>query len=114
MNEKHNSIKEESTILEDQTTAEELRKGLNQIDQAFSISTPNLQWFEQKVIKEKKNNRRRFFLELGLFWIISICILSIVSMVVYQRPIVFIFLQIFALVVLAYISLGKGREQVSE
>lgn len=112
MSEKQSSIKDESSNLVDQKTVEELRQGMIQIDQAFLVFTPSLQWFEQKVIEEKKKNRKRFFLELGLFWIISLLIITIAGMVIYQKPIIFLFLQVVAFVILAYIALVKGREQV--
>ena len=82
---------------QDADTIHELKEGLNKIDQ-LSIYTPDLQWFEQMVIEEQQKARKKLIKDLALFFIVASIILSGMITSLYRMPIVFIFLQISALI----------------
>ncbi|MDQ0198082.1 YxlC family protein [Neobacillus ginsengisoli] len=77
-----------------------LQEGLNKVDQ-FPVYTPELQRFEQMVLREQQNTRKKLIKDLVLFLLIAFFILSGIILSLYQMPVVFILLQIFSIVFLA-------------
>ncbi|CAH2713591.1 hypothetical protein BACCIP111895_00727 [Neobacillus rhizosphaerae] len=71
----------------------ELQEGLQRIDQ-FPVYTPNLQWFEQMVIQEQQNKRKKLISDLSVFFIVAFIILSGMIISLYQMPAIFILVQI--------------------
>ncbi|MBO0961306.1 YxlC family protein [Neobacillus sp. MM2021_6] len=82
---------------QDIDTIAELQGGLQKVDQ-FPVYTPNLQWFEQFVIQEQQNKKKRFIRDLSIFSIIALIILSGIIISLYQMPVIFISVQIITIV----------------
>ncbi|WYP26735.1 YxlC family protein [Alkalihalobacillus sp. FSL W8-0930] len=96
---------------EEAKTAKQISDGLEKIDQWQTISTPNLQWFQQQVELEKKKVQKKRWKELLVFIFVSIFILSIGMAIVYREPIVFLYVQLIGLILLP-IALYKPRRKV--
>jgi len=71
----------------------DLQEGLQRIDQ-FPVYTPNLQWFEQMVIQEQQNKRKKLIRDLSVFFMIALIILSGMIVSLYRMPAIFILVQI--------------------
>ncbi|WP_342430151.1 YxlC family protein [Neobacillus sp. FSL H8-0543] len=71
----------------------EIQEGFNKMDQ-FPIYTPDLQWFNQMVIDEQHNKKKKFVKDLTIFIIIAVIILTGIIVSLYQMPAIFIMLQI--------------------
>ncbi|MDF2854586.1 MAG: hypothetical protein K0Q87_437 [Neobacillus sp.] len=71
----------------------EIQEGFNKIDQ-FPVYTPDLQWFNQMVLNEQLNKRKKFIKDLSIFIVIAVVILSGIIISLYQMPTIFIMLQI--------------------
>ncbi|MFS0779063.1 YxlC family protein [Neobacillus sp. 3P2-tot-E-2] len=88
-----------------------LQDGLSKIDQ-FPVYTPDLQWFENMVITEKENSRKKLRKELSLFLMIALIILSGIIVSLYQMPIVFLFIQIITTVFIVFYTITGFRKKV--
>jgi hypothetical protein len=88
-----------------------LQDGLNKVDQ-FPVYTPDLQWFENMVVTEKENNRKKLIKELSIFLIIALLILSGIIVSFYQMPAVFLFIQIITPVFILFYSVNGFRRKV--
>lgn len=88
-----------------------LQDGLSKVDQ-FPVYTPDLQWFENMVVTEKENNRKKLMKELSLFLIIALLILSGIIVSFYQMPVVFLFIQIITPVFIAFYTITGFRKKV--
>lgn len=88
-----------------------LQDGLSKIDQ-FPVYTPDLQWFENMVITEKGNSRKKLRKELSLFLMIALIILSGIIVSLYQMPIVFLFIQIITTVFIVFYTITGFRKKV--
>jgi predicted tellurium resistance membrane protein TerC len=71
----------------------EIQEGLNKMD-LIPIHTPDLQWFDQMVIDELQNKKKRLVKDLSIFIIIAVVILTGIIFSLYQMPAIFIMLQI--------------------
>jgi Family of unknown function (DUF5345) len=89
----------------------ELQDGLSKVDQ-FPVYTPDLQWFENMVITEKENNRKKLRKELSLFLIIALFILSGIIVSFYQLPFVFLFIQIITPIFIVFYTITGLRKKV--
>jgi len=90
---------------QDFETIHELQEGLEKIDQ-FPVYTPNLQWFEQIVIQEKQNTRKKLIKDLSVFFIVALIILSGMIISLYQMPAIFILVQIItSIFIVVYTSI---------
>ncbi|MFK9094169.1 YxlC family protein [Bacillus salipaludis] len=92
----------------------ELQEGLQRIDQ-IPVYSPNLQWFEQIVIQEQQNKRKKLFRDLSLFFMIALIILSGMILSLYQMPVIFILVQIITtifIVVYTSVRLMKKANQI--
>jgi hypothetical protein len=89
----------------------ELQEGLSKVDQ-FPVYTPDLQWFENMVLTEKENSKRKLMKELSLFLTIALFILSGIIVSFYQMPVVFILIQIITPVFIASYTLSRFSKKV--
>jgi hypothetical protein len=88
-----------------------LQDGLSKVDQ-FPVYTPDLQWFENMVVTEKENTRKKLMKELTLFLIIALLILSGIIVTFYQMPAFFLFIQIITPVFILFYLVYGFRKQV--
>ena len=88
-----------------------LQEGLSKVDQ-FPVYTPDLQWFENMVVTEKENNRKKLMKELSLFLIIALFIISGIIISFYQMPVVFLFIQIITPVFIVFYTITGYRKKV--
>ena len=79
---------------DDQDIINEINIGLEKVDNAYSTYTPNLQWFEQMVIREKEVARKKFIRDLVIFFIIVITVISLLIITIFHAPIVFLIVQV--------------------
>ncbi|MDQ0209305.1 YxlC family protein [Alkalicoccobacillus murimartini] len=97
---------------EEELTVKQVTDGLNKLDQWNSVSTPNLQWFQQHVEVEKKRIRKKQWKDLLAFIFVAILVLSTVIAVVYRQPILFLYFQLLGIILLP-LALYKPRKKVS-
>lgn len=97
---------------EDELTVKQLIDGLEKLDQWNSVSTPNLQWFQQNIELEKKRIRKKQWKDLLTFISVAVFVLSIVIAVVYQQPILFLYIQLVGIILLP-LALKNTRKMVS-
>ncbi|MEH7126065.1 YxlC family protein [Bacillus sp. JJ1532] len=71
----------------------EIEHGLEKIDQGTPIHTPSLEWFENLIVEEKKNLKKKLIFDASLFAIIALIILSGILFALYRVPIVFFTIQ---------------------
>lgn len=88
-----------------------LQEGLSKVDQ-FPVYTPDLQWFENMVVTEKENNRKKLIKELSLFLLIALMILSGIILSFYEMPVVFLFIQIITPVFIVFYTITGYRKKV--
>ncbi|WP_209794277.1 YxlC family protein [Cytobacillus luteolus] len=96
----------------DSNLIDKINKGLNQLDNTYQTYTPNVQWFEQMVIKEKEAARRRLVKELIIFFISAITILSLLVLTIFKAPVIFIVLQVIVTISLPLGVYIHHRKQV--
>ncbi len=96
----------------DSDLIDKINIGLNQMDNAYQTYTPNVQWLEQMVIKEKEAARRRLVKELILFFISAITILSLLVLTIFKAPVIFIVLQVIVTIALPLGVYIHHRKQV--
>ncbi|QOR67358.1 YxlC family protein [Cytobacillus suaedae] len=96
----------------DSDLIDKLNKGFNQLDNAYQTYTPNVQWFEQMVIKEKEAARRRLVKELIIFFISAITILSVLVLTIFKAPVIFLVLQVLVTIALPLGIYIHHRKQV--
>ncbi|MEQ2529615.1 YxlC family protein [Bacillaceae bacterium CLA-AA-H227] len=70
-----------------------IRKGMERLDEGIDIDTPSVEWFEQFIVDQRVNMRRKLYKELGIFLIVALGIISVVLYSLYQRPVMFWTLQ---------------------
>lgn len=88
-----------------------IHESFEKFEQSFSFSTPELQWFEQKIVDHKKQIRKKWRLDLIVFSTVALIILSVMFTTLFQRPILFLSLQGFTLLFLiGYTSYEFGRK----
>lgn len=88
----------------------ELQEGLQKIDQ-FPVYTPNLQWFEQIVIQEQQNKKKKLIKDLSVFFIVAFIILSGMIISLYHMPAIFILVQIITTIfIVVYIGIRKIKK----
>jgi hypothetical protein len=88
-----------------------LQEGLSKVDQS-PVYTPDLQWFENMVLAEKENSKRKLVKELSLFITIGLFILSGIIVSFYQMPVVFLFIQIITPVFIVFYTVTGFRKKV--
>ncbi|WP_282138178.1 YxlC family protein [Rossellomorea aquimaris] len=71
-----------------------LEKGFESIDEDIDESTPSLQWFEQLVEDKQVELKARFKRDLTIFLLLACCILTVLTLTLFQMPILFLLLQV--------------------
>lgn len=71
-----------------------LEHGFQSIDEEINESTPSLQWFEQLVEDRQVELKARFKRDLFIFLLLACCILTGLSLTLFQMPILFLLLQV--------------------
>ncbi|SDN12020.1 YxlC family protein [Bacillus sp. OK048] len=89
-----------------------LQEGLTKVDQ-FPVYTPDLQWFEKMVQTEKQNSRKKLMIELSMFIMIALFILSGIIVSFYQMPVVFILIQIITSIFIVLYTITKFSKKVN-
>jgi Flp pilus assembly protein TadB len=103
-------IRNEQHYNEDLKAIHELQQGLEQIDN-LPVETPNLQWFEQMVLGERHQMKKKFLKDIFLFSVIALLILGGIMMSLYQMPIVFIILQISTTIfIVLYLGMKHSKK----
>jgi Flp pilus assembly protein TadB len=97
---------------EDELTVKQLTEGLEKMDQWNPVFTPNIQWFQQNVELEKKRIRKKQWKDLITFIAVAVFVLSIVIVVVYRQPILFLYFQLVGIILLPF-AFNKNRKRVS-
>ena len=94
----------------DLKTIQKLQQGLDQVE-TFPFSYPDLQWFEQMVLAEKHQIKKKLVKDLSIFSLIALFILGGIMMSLYQMPILFILLQIITTIFIAlYIGIRYSKK----
>jgi len=86
---------------------------LDKLDNIYPVKTPNIEWFQQVVLVEKKQLRRKFIRELALFLIVALTLLSTYLVAFHHFPLVVFVIQI-VLTILPIIVLTKKRERIAD
>lgn len=70
-----------------------INDSFDKLEQSFSFTTPELNWFEQKIAEQKKQIQKKWRQDLLLFSAIAVVILSLMFTTMFQKPILFLALQ---------------------
>ncbi|MFE8696245.1 YxlC family protein [Cytobacillus sp. FJAT-53684] len=92
----------------------EIEKGMHSVEQATPVYTPNLEWFEQMVVEQKHQSRKKLIIDILLFSIIAFLLLTAVLFTLYSLPVVFFALQGFVAIMIVGYFLLKRIKQVRE
>ena len=114
MDRSSNTNKEAHSISEqEEDTIQQLKQGLDELDQAFSVSTPSLEWFEHNLREQKKIMKARFLRDFS-FFLFSAVVIMIVTIAIYRAiPLLFFVVQALGLLILIpIIALQKKQKQV--
>ncbi|WP_153124490.1 YxlC family protein [Peribacillus tepidiphilus] len=86
-------MKEEKTanrnISHYEETVTEINGSLEKIEQAYDVFTPHLKWFEEQVLLQQRMVKKKYKRDFYLFSFISLFILSILMITLYQVPVFF-------------------------
>ncbi|MFE8700175.1 YxlC family protein [Cytobacillus sp. FJAT-54145] len=93
---------------------EEIEIGLEKLDSSFHIETPNIEWFEQMVVQQKSELRKKLIRDVTIFVIVALIIVSTVLFTLQQLPVVFLILQVFASIFVITYSALRFKKQVNE
>jgi Flp pilus assembly protein TadB len=96
----------------DSDLIDKINTGLSQMDNAYQTYTPNVQWFEQMVLKEKEAARKRLVKELIIFFISAITILSLLVVTIFKAPVIFLVVQVAVIIALPIVVYIHHRKQV--
>lgn len=89
-----------------------INKSFEKLEQSFHVKTPELSWFEQKIVEQKKQIRKKWRYDLLLFSAIALVILSVMFTTLFENPVLFLSLQGFTLLFLiGYTSYEFGRKE---
>lgn len=72
----------------------EINKGLEKVDSTYQTYTPNVQWFEHMIIKEKEIARKKLIKDLVIFFIVAISVVSLLIITILQAPVIFFIVQL--------------------
>lgn len=88
------------------TIIKEIEGGLESVEQHAPVYTPNFEWFEHIVAEKKKQLRKKLILDVSIFSIVALLVLSIVLFTLYNIPTVFFALQgLVAIFIIGYFSI---------
>lgn len=107
----NNKCTENQLRKEDAEFNQSLQKSLEKLEQHFSVTTPDLNWFEQKIVEKKKQVQKKWRQDLLIFSVIALVILSVMLTAMFQMPVVFLGLQgLTLLFLIGYTSYQFGRK----
>lgn len=86
---------------------------LHRFDRLPVPEVPSIDWFEAKVLEQKKLGRKALFHDLLLFWLLTGAVFSVVITVFYCKPNVFFVMQGLVTLLLPFIVLLHKREKVA-
>jgi len=92
---------------------DELEEGLEMLDKSFPIETPNIQFFEQLVVNQKAEMRKKLIKDMSIFSVVALLVVGIVLYTLYQLPIVFYVLQGIVTVFIVGYTVRKVSQRVS-
>lgn len=93
-------------------TISKLNDGLEKLD-TMDTYTPNEKWFEQMVLGQQEQLKKKYRRELGWFLLSAVLILSVVIFTLMEIPQIFILLQVSAVAVAAIYSYKVIQKQVN-
>lgn len=96
------------------TVIEELESGLHKIDENFPLEQPTIEWFEELVVNQKEELRKKLIKEVTIFILLGLLVLSGVLYTLYQLPFVFISLQVLVTLFVIFYSARWVFKQVNE
>lgn len=100
---------------DEQEFAKNVHDSFQKLEESISVSTPDEQWFQQMIIEQKVEVRRKWRNEWLLFLGVASLILLMFFTTLMQKPVAFIILQVLAGVLLIGYTFGqiqKHRERV--
>ncbi|TCP52343.1 hypothetical protein EV586_11119 [Tumebacillus sp. BK434] len=101
------------TAHDEQSTLDEMKKGLDQLDRLHPVYTPDLQWFQARIAAEQKKLRRRLLQDLLLFWLVAAVVLTVTLAVYTQNRSLYLILQALAVFVpVVWLLRTNARKQV--
>lgn len=80
--------------LTDRDTVQQINSGLDQMDEWFPALTPDLKWFEQQTAEAKRRQKQKLMLELVVFWMVAVMVISVSYLIVMQQPFVYFIVQL--------------------
>ncbi|WP_066295093.1 YxlC family protein [Bacillus sp. FJAT-29937] len=92
----------------------EIEHGLEKIDQGTSINTPNIEWFENLIVEEKKSLKKKLIFDASLFAFIALIILSGILFALYRVPVVFFTIQALTVMFICGFASFQYIKQVKE
>lgn len=108
---RNNNHSENLLNKEEDELGNSIKKSFEKLEQSFSITTPEFDWFEQKVVEQKKQIRKKWRYDLLLFSTIALVILSVMLTAMFQKPVLFLSVQGFTLLFLiGYTGYEFGRK----
>jgi len=99
---------------QDSDEIQQLKVALDELEQAIPVMTPNIQWFEQQVIEQRKMLKRRFIRDLSLFIILALVVLTLSFAAYNAIPQLFMLMQLVPFLVIPFYVVQKARKRVSE
>ncbi|MEK3914089.1 YxlC family protein [Paenibacillus sp. FSL H7-0331] len=98
--------------VEDEAITAALREGWDGLDQHIHVFTPELDWFQQQIQQRQAVNRKRLVLELGLFVIIAVILLSLFISLTLWAPAIFLIIQLIAVLIVPFVLVTLLRKRV--
>lgn len=96
---------------EDAEFCQSLNKSLEKLEQHFPVTTPDINWFEQKIAEQSKQIQKKWRQDLLLFSVIALVILSVMFTALFQKPVVFFSFQgLTLLFLIGYMSYEFGKK----
>ncbi|WP_240414242.1 YxlC family protein [Paenibacillus periandrae] len=89
-----------------------LHEGWDRLDNYIQASTPELDWFQQQIQLRQAANRKRMVLELGLFVIIAIVLLSVFISLTLWTPAIFLIIQLISVLIVPFVLVSLLRKRV--
>jgi archaellum biogenesis protein FlaJ (TadC family) len=93
-----------------------ISESFEKLEHSFSFTTPDLTWFEQKIVEHKKQIQKKWRQDLLMFSAVAVVILSLMVTALFQQPYLFVALQVitvFFLIGYTGYEFRKKRELIS-
>ncbi|MBS4188743.1 YxlC family protein [Bacillus sp. FJAT-49705] len=92
----------------------EIELGLESVEKSDLVYTPNIEWFENLVVEEKKNIRKKLIFDVTLFTLVAMLVLSTILFALYSIPVVFFTIQGLVTIFIAVYFTIQHVKQVKE